>query len=390
MSSTPETSTHEAVTQTRSTTSRMRDTLQQLFERADVQINGDRPWDIQVHNAALYKRLLSGGSLALGESYMDGWWDCQAIDELVARILRVDLRQAVRRSTRALFYTVMALLTNRQSRSRAFQVGERHYDLGNDLFELMLDRRLVYSCGYWAKAQTLDDAQEAKLDLICRKIQLAPGQHVLDIGCGWGGFIGYAAEHYGARATGITVSREQASYVQERYPGLPIEVQLEDYRDLHGTFDHIVSVGMFEHVGYKNYRTFMEVAHRCLDDDGLFLLHCIARNETGSTTDPWIERYIFPNGITPSLKQIATAAEGLFIVEDVHNFGAFYDKTLMAWHANFKAGWPQIADRYGERFYRMWTYYLLCCAGSFRIRSNSLLQVVLSKHGVPGGYRSVR
>lgn len=390
MSSTLETSTHERATEARSTTSRSRKALQSILDRADVKLDGDRRWDIQVHNPSFHKRLLSGGSLALGESYMDGWWDCQAVDELIARLIRGNLAQAVRRAPRALLYAVLGRLTNRQSYSRAFQVGRRHYDLGNDLFEVMLDGRMVYSCGYWSKALSLEDAQEAKLDLICRKIQLAPGQQVLDIGCGWGGFIGYAAQNYGARATGVTVSREQASFVRQHYSDFPVAVQLMDYRDLRGTFDHVVSVGMFEHVGYKNYRTFMNVAHRCLRDEGLFLLHTICSNKTRATTDPWIERYIFPNGILPSTRQIAAAAEGLFVVEDVHNFGAYYDRTLMAWHTNFQAGWPQIAGRYGERFYRMWTYYLLCCAGAFRVRSNNVLQVVLSKGGLPGGYRSVR
>jgi cyclopropane-fatty-acyl-phospholipid synthase len=321
---------------------------------------------------------------------MDGRWDCDALDEFIARALSAGLRNAISNSSRARLFILLALVTNRQSRSRAYQVGEHHYDLGNDLFEAMLDRRLTYSCGYWQTARTLDEAQEAKLDLICRKVGLAPDQHVLDIGCGWGSFVQFAAERYGARATGITVSREQAELARERGGALPIEIRLQDYRDCDGTYDHVVSVGMFEHVGSKNYRTFMEVVHRCLKEDGLFLLHTIMSNRSGHTIDPWSEKYIFPNSVLPSPQQIGTAAEGLFIIEDIHNFGAYYDPTLMAWHRNFTSNWDRIADRYGERFYRMWTYYLLTSAGSFRARRNNLWQVVLSKKGVPGGYRSVR
>lgn len=377
-------------TRLHSSATRFRGVVQDLLNRAGIRINGDNPWDIRVHNPKFYERVLSGGTLALGETYMDGWWDCDALDEFVARALRAGLRDAVRTSPRAYLFILLALLTNRQSRSRAFQIGERHYDIGNDLFEIMLDRRLTYSCGYWHTAKTLDEAQEAKLDLICRKVGLSPGQHVLDIGCGWGSFVQYAAERYKVQATGVTVSREQAELARKRTASLPVEIRLQDYRDCNGTYDHIVSVGMFEHVGSKNYRTFMELAHKCLKEDGLFLLHTIVSARTGHTIDPWTEKYIFPNSMIPAPEQIAEAAEGLFVIEDIHNLGAYYDPTLMAWHRNFTTNWHQIADRYGERFYRMWTYYLLISAGSFRSRRNHVWQVVLSKQGVPGGYRSVR
>lgn len=370
--------------------SRMESVLRDLLAEADVRVGGDRPWDLHVHENGFYRRVLGGGVLALGESYMDGWWDCEALDQFVERVLRAGLRDAVGRSARARLFILLALLTNRQTRSRAFEVGEQHYDLGDDLFDLMLDRRRTYSCGYWKDTGTLDGAQEAKLDLICRKLGLAPGQHVLDVGCGWGSFIGYAAEKYGVKATGITISREQAAYARERFASLPVEVRLQDYRELDGTYDHIVSVGMFEHVGAKNYRTFMEVMHRCLAADGLFLLHTITSYRTGHTINPWTEKYIFPNSMLPSAQQIGAAVERLFVMEDVHNFGADYDPTLMAWHRNFEEGWPRIADHYGERFHRMWRYYMRTSAGAFRVRRNGLWQVVLSKNGVHGGYRTVR
>lgn len=217
-----------------------------------------------------------------------------------------------------------------------------------------------------------------------------PGMKVLDIGCGWGGFAKYAAEKYNVKALGITVSQEQVEFARASCQGLPVEIRLQDYRDLKEKFDGIISIGMFEHVGVRNYTTHMKVVHRCLASDGLFLLHTIAGNSSVNTTDPWINKYIFPNSMLPSAKQITSAAEGLFVLEDSHSFGPHYDNTLMAWHSNFKKNWDKIKDAYDERFCRMWTYYLLSCAGTFRSRSNQLWQIVFSKDGVEGGYQSIR
>jgi cyclopropane-fatty-acyl-phospholipid synthase len=237
------------------------------------------------------------------------------------------------------------------------------------------------------KAKTLDNAQEAKLDLICRKMGLRPGMKILDIGCGWGNFAKYAAEKYGAHIHGITVSREQVKFANKICQGLDVKIELKDYRELNENFDRIVSIGMFEHVGCKNYRTFMKVIHQCLEEDGLFLLHTIARNTSVNSLDPWINKYIFPNSMLPSAKQITSAAEGLFVLEDWHSFGQYYDKTLMAWYNNFTKNWTSLKDTYDERFYRMWTYFLLSCAGSFRSRRSQLWQIVFSKKGIKGGYR---
>jgi len=320
---------------------------------------------------------------------MDGWWDCDALDECIARLLSKGADRAVR-SIAAVMGSLIGRLVNLQSRARSFRIGEVHYDIGNDLYAAMLGPTMAYSCGYWKDAVTLDAAQDAKLDLMCRKIGLQRGQRVLDIGCGWGSFARFAAERYGVSVVGVTVSNEQASLARERCHGLPIEIRLADYRTLDERFDHVVSVGMFEHVGVKNYRTFMAVVRRCLVDDGLFLLHTIGGNQSVHATDPWIGRYIFPNSMLPSIAQIGRAIEGLFVMEDWHNFSADYERTLLAWWKNFDAAWPRLRERYGERFYRMWRFYLLSCAGTFRARSNQLWQVVCSKHGVPGGYQSIR
>jgi cyclopropane-fatty-acyl-phospholipid synthase len=364
--------------------------LQELLSIADIRIDGSRAWDIQILKEAFFDRVLAGGSLALGESYMDGWWECEALDQFFDRVLSAGLDRKARRSLRVLCTGLKCRVANPQRVSRAFEIGKCHYDIGNELFRIMLDSRMNYSCAYWEKALTLEEAQEAKLDLICRKLQMEPGLRLLDIGCGWGGLARYAAEAHGACVRGITVSREQADFARRYCDGLPVDIALQDYRLLQGAFERMVSVGMFEHVGVKNYRTYMQTAHDCLTPGGLFLLHTIAGNTSVHTTDPWISRYIFPNSMLPSARQIAAAAEGLFVLEDWQSLGPHYDRTLMAWHANFVNGWERIKAAYGERFFRMWTYYLLASAGSFRARSNQLWQIVFSKGGVRGGYRSIR
>jgi cyclopropane-fatty-acyl-phospholipid synthase len=365
-------------------------TIQDMLNIADIQINGDRPWDIQVRNQKFYQRILAGGSLALGESYMDGWWDCEALDQFFAKIMQARLDRKVKHSPRALWAIFKAKIANPQRKSKAYEIGRWHYDIGNDLFEVMLDQQMNYSCGYWKNAKNLNEAQEAKLDLICRKLSLKPGMRVLDIGCGWGGFAKFAAENYDVRVLGITVSRQQVEYASRCCRQVAVEIKLQDYRTLNDIFDRIVSIGMFEHVGFTNYRTYMQVVHRCLAPDGLFLLHTIAGNKSVNSTDPWINKYIFPNSMLPSAQQITSAAEGLFVLEDWHSFGPHYDDTLMTWYDNFEANWDKIKDVYDQRFFRMWAYYLLSCAGSFRARRNQLWQIVFSKKGLSGGYQSIR
>ncbi len=321
---------------------------------------------------------------------MDSWWDCERLDEFFFQLLRSEAENNVKKNMTLLFPVLLARMFNMQSKARAFQIGERHYDLGNELFKNMLDNRMVYSCAYWKNAQTLDEAQEAKLELICQKLGLQAGMKILDIGCGWGSLLKYAAEKYRVQGVGITVSKEQVELGKTICKGLPVEIRLQDYRNVVEKFDHIVSVGMIEHVGYKNYRTYMEIVNRCLNEDGLFLLHTIGGSRSVKSVDPWINNYIFPNGMLPSIKQLGNAIEGLFVMEDWHNFSADYDKTLMAWHTNLESRWNEIRSNYDERFHRMWVYYLLSCAGAFRARRNQLWQIVLSKKGVHGGYKSIR
>lgn len=365
--------------------------IHQLAQSVGITIGGDQPWDIHIHNENFYSRVLHEGSLGLGESYMEKWWDCPRLDIFFARILRGQLYREVDVPFSFKIKQLMVRLINLQTKSRAKLVARKHYDLGNDLFTTMLDSRMIYSCGYWKEAQTLEDAQVAKLDLICKKLQLKPGMRVLDIGCGWGGLAKYAAEQYGVSVVGVTISKQQWEYAKSHCAGLPIDIRLQDYRDINEKFDRVVSVGMFEHVGHLNYPSFFNIVHQSLvDDEGLFLLHTIGGNETSVFGDQWISKYIFPNGLIPSIAHISKATEKLFVMEDWHNFGAYYDKTLMAWYENFLNHWNQLKEKYDERFYRMWTYYLLSCAGTFRARTNQLWQIVFSKKGVLDGYSAPR
>jgi len=357
-----------------------------LLGKASIKINGENPWDMQLHDPSALERAFAKGNLGLGEAYMDGAWDAEQLDEFFARLLGTRLTDQIQ-PLRLLGHILAAKFLNRQNIKRAKKVGEMHYDLGNDFYKEMLDSRMTYTCGYWANATNLEQAQEAKLDLVCRKLKLKPGMRVLDIGCGWGSFMAYAAENYGVEAVGVSISKQQVAWAKHRYSHLPLEFRLQDYREMDGQFDAIASIGMFEHVGRKNFRAYIQTAHRCLRNDGLFLLHTIGKNVRRSAPDPWIDKYIFPNGDLPSIGQIGDALENLFVTEDLHNFGADYDKTLMAWYQNFDESWPSFGNRLGMRFYRMWRYYLLSCAGAFRSRDIQLWQWVLSKDGVRGGYR---
>ena len=368
---------------------KFRKKTQDLLNYADIKINGSRNFDIQVHNENFFKRVFAEGSLGFGEAYVEGWWDCENLDEFFHRILSAELDRKIK-PVKEIGTWVRAYLSNLQTPERAFNIGEHHYDIGDDLYEAMLDKLMIYSCAYWKNSRSLDKAQENKLDLVCKKLGLQEGMRVLDIGCGWGGALKYAAENYGVKGVGVTVSRNQAERAQKMLSGLPVEVRLEDYRKLSESFDRIWSIGMIEHVGMKNYRTFMQVARRCLRPDGLFLLHTIGGNRSVFKSDAWINKYIFPNSMIPSIRQLSLSFENLFVMEDWHNFGTDYDKTLMNWHKNVMNNKEKLSKNYSNRFFRMWRYYLLSCAGSFRARKNNLWQIVLSPQGVPGGYQAVR
>ncbi|QDF30095.1 cyclopropane fatty acyl phospholipid synthase [Halarcobacter anaerophilus] len=365
--------------------------LQTKLEKAGIVLDGDSKSDPKIHNQNLYSRVIREGSLGLGEAYMEGWWDCCRVDEMICKVLTSKLEEEVKGNITFLKNWLIPRLVNLQSKRRSFQVGEKHYNAGNDLYKNMLDKTMSYSCGYWKNASCLYEAQIAKLDLICKKLQLKPNESVLEIGCGWGSFAVFASQNYKVKVNGITVSSEQKKYIDENFKDLPIKVKLMDYRNIQEKYDKVVSIGMFEHVGEKNYNKYFQTAFKNMKDEGIFLLHTIGNDVPQKGTDPWINKYIFPNGQIPSLSQISKACEKYFVIEDVHNFGMDYDKTLMSWFENFDNSWDKIKDDYNERFYRMWSYYLKSCAGAFRSRRLQLFQIVLRKRLKPlNEYQSFR
>ena len=361
-----------------------------LLATAGVNIDGPEPWSMHVHDERVWERLVTERELAIGESYMDGWWDCTHLDQMLTKVLVANLRDAIKPSPKLLAAAAKSIVMNRQTVRRARRNAHHHYDIGNDLYSAMLDTRMVYSCGYWQNATTLDAAQEAKLDLICRKLHLEPGMRVLDIGCGWGAFVEFATERYGVIAVGISPAGEQVAYCRRRLAGTSVEIRQADYRKVTGTFDRITSVGMMEHVGPRNLGTFFDVCDRLLAPGGMMLHHTIGVLRTKNYTNPWIDKYIFPGGILPSMVQLARGSEPTWVVEDVHNFGPDYDRTLMAWHANIEAAWGSLPARYDERFRRMWRFYLLSCAAAFRARQLQLWQVVYRRSGLASPYATVR
>ncbi|MBA3535660.1 MAG: cyclopropane fatty acyl phospholipid synthase [Tatlockia sp.] len=370
--------------------------IQGILDKADITINGSKPYDIKLLDDRALERVARDGSLGLGEAYMAGWWDCERIDELSFRLCIAAVDKEVKFNLIQSLYNWSTKIINYQSKMRSEQVAQKHYNLDNQLFELMLGESMAYSCGYWKNANDLTSAQLAKYDLICRKLDLTSQDSLLDVGCGWGGLAAYAAEHYGCHVIGISIASKQIDYAKERYKHLPIDFYVADYRDTASynpkqiEYNKLVSVGAFEHIGHKNHVNFLKLMNSQLRSDGLFLLHTIGSNETITTVDPWINKYIFPNGSLPSMVQLTQAMERNFLVEDWHNFGPDYDKTLLAWDKNFEKSWDSISSLYDMQFYRMWRYYLLMCAGMFRSRTAQLWQIVMSKSGVIGGYESVR
>ncbi|NBD95319.1 MAG: cyclopropane fatty acyl phospholipid synthase [Gammaproteobacteria bacterium] len=368
----------------------------ELLEAADVQIDGSRPWDLQVRDERLYERVLAEGSVGAGESYMDGWWDVERFDEFFTRVQCARLDRHIRKAP-FLLQVLLSRLGNRQSRRRSRQVAEQHYDLSNRLYEAMLGPTMQYTCAYYGREgeiDSLDAAQRAKLGLIADKLHLEPGMRVLELGGGFGELARYLAAERECEVVSYNISQQQVAYGRKRCDGLPVDIRLEDYREaMHAPehFDRVVSIGLMEHVGPRNYRGFFELVKARLKAGGLALIHTIGGNDSRESADPWITKYIFPGGVIPSEAQLTRAKEGLLVLEDWHNFGPDYDRTLMAWEANFLDAWPDLKESEGldERFYRMWRYYLNCSAGAFRARGLNLWQMVFS-HGDVTRYVPVR
>lgn len=373
----------------------MKKLVERVLKEADVSLNGRGPSDVQILDNRFYSEVLKKGSLGAGESYMLARWECERLDDLFYKICSSGLSDQFT-SKNPLIAMLSRFFLNIQNRKSSKKVIDKHYNLGNDLYKAMLGESMAYTCGYWKGANTLDQAQNNKYDLVCKKVDLKKGERVLDLGCGFGGFAKFAALNYGCEVVAVNISEEQVRFAQENCKGLPISFFLCDYRDdvqynpQGALFDKVISIGLCEHIGFKNYQTFMKIAERNMKKEGLFLLHTIGKNITLDALEPWTHKYIFPNGVLPSIAALSKASEKIFVIEDLHNFGADYDRTLIAWYENFAQNWDQIKGQYDETFRRMWRYYLLTCAGAFRARTMQLWQIVLSKKGVHGGYKSIR
>ena len=373
-----------------------REQVTRLLAAADIEIGGARAHDIQVHDDRFYGRLMAEGSVGAGEAYMDGWWDVEQIDALFHHLSRARLDSKLKRPGMIL-QALISRLGNAQSRQRSRRVAEQHYDLSNELYRAMLGPTMQYTCAYYGadgSLNSLDEAQRAKLELIARKLHLSPGMRVLELGGGFGELARYLAAEHGCEVVSYNISEQQVAFGRERCQGLPVDIRLQDYRDAVDDpvdYDRVVSVGLLEHVGPKNYRGFFELVGKRLKSGGLALIHSIGGNVSRQRADAWISKYIFPGGVIPSAAQLTTALEGQLVMEDWHNFGPDYDRTLMAWQDNFLKAWPalQVSEKLDERFYRMWLYYLGSCAGAFRARGLQLWQLVLS-HGDIARYEPVR
>lgn len=361
-----------------------------LLKSVDISINGNNPWDMQVHDDRVYPAVLKEAALGLGESYMNGWWDCDELDKFISLLIKGDLKRYVKRNKIFLFSLLLSKAINFQSPSRSFKVGKVHYDINTDFYSCMLDSEMNYSCGYWKDSDTLEEAQRAKLDLICQKLYLHPGMKVLDIGCGWGSFAKYAATNYGVNVVGVTVSHNQAEWARQNCSDLPVDIRYQDYRKIDEVYDRIVSIGMFEHVGCKNYQTYMNIVNKCLNAGGLFLLHTIGMNGPDHGVDEWVVKYIFPHAMLPAAAEIVSASSGLLTLEDWHNFGSDYYKTLKEWHSNLNHNWQQLNHKYDDRFKRMFDYFLMYFAGGFRAEYTQLWQIVFSRGPRLQNYVSIR
>lgn len=352
--------------------------LTHLLHKAGIEPNGESPWDPKIRDERFYRAVLLGGSVGLGDAYLNGWWDCDDIAGFILRIVKSGFHLRVPRID--LFLRKFRFgLTDAQDRAHSKRVAEVHYDEDPHVFDIMLGSTNNYTCARWEGVSTLDDAQKQKMDLLCRKAELAPGKKVLDIGCGWGGFLGFAAERYSTRGIGLTISPVQAEYASKRYDNLPIEFRLQDYRDFSGTVDAVVSVCVIEHVGPSHYREYFEKARTSLArDDGVFAIQCIFACDEHATIDPWTEKHIFPNSILPTLDKIEKAVEGLFHVIDREFFREDYVKTFVAWRDNLAHHRQEIVQKYGLRYYRKYEYYLSLYVAGFGSGRIDVGQFVLS------------
>jgi cyclopropane-fatty-acyl-phospholipid synthase len=360
--------------------------------------SGHEPLDatLIVHDNRFFRRVLLGSDIGLGEAYMDGDWSSPDLVTLTRLMIRnlalVEQRGGPGRALVRLFGGVARRLRDNSITGSRQHIHE-HYDLGNDFFRLFLDDQLMYSCGYYETGrETLELAQQAKLDQICRKLDLRPGDHVLEIGTGWGGFAAWAATRYGCRVTTTTISEEQYRHARDWVArlgdaGSRIEVLLADYRQLSGRYDKIVSIEMFEAVGLNHYDDYFGAVDRLLKPDGSMLLQTITMDEQHFPryhgSPDWIEKYIFPGGELASIGEILESLTRVTSMSLYHaeNLGTHYARTLHDWRARYRRQIERVqALGFGERFVRMWDLYLAYCEAAFLERHTGVFQLVLNKN----------
>ena len=329
------------------------------------------PHAIVLHDKGVEMAVVRNPELGFPETYMDGRWSIvQGTLASLLAVFFVNTRESSPWEWQRALRKLMRKLRQRNTGDRARANAQHHYDVGNDIYALFLDQDWQYSCGYFAVPHgSLEDAQLAKKRHIAAKLKLEPGLRVLDIGCGWGGMALYLSKHAGVDVTGITLAQNQVARASERAAGNPdVRFRVEDYRATRETFDRIVSVGMFEHVGVPHYDEFFEKVANLLTDDGVMLLHSICRTGEPGATNPFIDKYIFPGGYTPALSEVLPSIEraGL-IVTDVEVWRLHYAETLRCWAERFQANRDRAVELMDERFARMWEFYLAGCEAGFRV-----------------------
>jgi cyclopropane-fatty-acyl-phospholipid synthase len=351
-----------------------------------------RPVRLAIHDAAFFRRLATRGKLGFGESYTASEWDTDDLVALFELLLRNADGAAARHAGIRRVLEFRPRLNRRNGLVRSRRNIAYHYDLGNELFALMLDETMTYSCAVFERLEmTLAEAQRAKYERLCRLLKLGPEDHVLEIGCGWGGFARHAAERYGCRVTGLTISREQAALARERTQGLPVEIVEQDYRTVNGTFTKVVSIEMVEAIGADQFGTFFTTIDRVLAPAGRAAVQSILvpeqRWDRYRSAPDWIERYVFPGCLIPSLEALTQAAArhsrlGVYGIDEI---GEHYAETLRRWRANFH---ERIADvralGYDARFERTWDFYLAFCEAAFRTRALRDAQLLLARPGAAG------
>jgi cyclopropane-fatty-acyl-phospholipid synthase len=340
---------------------------------------------VRITNPDFFRRVLTQGNLGLGECYMDQHFEVLrgTLEDLLLSLARADVERFVRSDPRNVL-KLAGIYWRNLFRGRYGNV-QSHYDIGDDLFESFLDESMAYSCGYVRSASdTLADLQRNKFDRICQKLRLKSGEHLLDIGCGFGGLLMHAATHYGVRCTGITISRRHhekgRAVVEAKGLAGQVEILFSSHKDLPGTFDKVVSVGMMEHLKRRDYGVYVRNIKRSLKDGGMGLIHCIGCNGPRNKHDPFIQKYIFPASGQPRLSEMAYWLErSRLAILDVENMARHYGPTAHAWLVNFQNSYPKLDHRkYDERFKRMWEYYLSCGVPGAMATDSALYQVLFA------------